>query len=123
VVRTGLVDHADSAGGAGRYGNGDLQWMTAGKGLLHSEMFPLLSDTNENPLELFQIWLNLPRAKKMANPDYKMFWSEDISKFDYSEGVYVEVLVGELFGKTSPTPPKDSWAHDRENHVGVFNIQ
>ncbi len=123
VVRTGLVDHADSAGGAGRYGNGDLQWMTAGKGLMHSEMFPLLSDTSENPLELFQIWLNLPRANKMANPDYKMFWSEDISKFDYAEGVYVEVLVGELFGKTSPTPPKDSWAYHKENHVGVFNIQ
>lgn len=123
VVRKGLVDHADSAGGAGRYGNGDLQWMTAGKGLMHSEMFPLLSDTDENPLELFQIWLNLPRAKKMASPDYKMFWSEDISKFDYSKDVYVEVLVGELFGKTSPTPPKDSWAYEKENHVGVFNIQ
>lgn len=123
VVRKGLVDHADSAGGAGRYGNGDLQWMTAGSGLMHSEMFPLLKEDAPNPLELFQIWLNLPRAKKRATPDYKMFWSEDIPNFNLEEGVYVEVLVGELFEKKSPEPPKDSWAYDPNNKVGVYNIK
>lgn len=123
VVRKGMVDHADSAGGAGRYGDGDLQWMTAGKGLMHSEMFPLLKKDQENPLELFQIWLNLPKKSKMSAPDYKMFWSEDIPNFNHNEGVYVEVLVGELFGKKSPTPPKDSWAFDPQNHVGVYNIK
>lgn len=122
VVRKGMVDHADSAGGAGRYGNGDLQWMTAGKGLLHSEMFPLLDKNKENPLELFQIWLNLPRKNKMADPGYKMFWSEDIPNFKLNEKVHVEVLVGELFGKKSPAPLKDSWAFDAENYVGVYNI-
>jgi len=123
VVRKGMVDHADSAGGAGRYGDGDLQWMTAGKGLMHSEMFPLLKKEQENPLELFQIWLNLPKKSKMSTPDYKMFWSEDIPNFNHNEGVYVEVLVGELFGKKSPTPPKNSWAFDSNNHVGVYNIK
>ncbi len=123
VVRKGMVDHADSAGGAGRYGDGDLQWMTAGKGLMHSEMFPLLKKDQENPLELFQIWLNLPKKSKMSAPDYKMFWSEDIPNFNHNEGVYVEVLVGELFGKKSPTPPKDSWAFNPQNHVGVYNIK
>jgi quercetin 2,3-dioxygenase len=51
VVRKGMVDHADSLGAAGRYGNGDVQWMTAGKGVQHSEMFPLLNDEKENTME------------------------------------------------------------------------
>jgi redox-sensitive bicupin YhaK (pirin superfamily) len=123
VVRTGLVDHADSFGGAGRYGNGDLQWMTAGKGLMHSEMFPLLKKEAENPLELFQIWLNLPRKSKMSPPDYKMFWSEDVPKFNLDGEVNIEVLVGELAGKKAPTPPPNSWAFDPNNCVGVYNIQ
>ncbi len=121
VVRKGMVDHADSAGGAGRYGDGDLQWMTAGRGLMHSEMFPLIHSDRENHLELFQIWLNLPKNRKMATPDYKMFWSEDVPNFKHND-VLIEVLTGSLFGKNAPRPPKDSWAHDPNNHVGVFNF-
>lgn len=121
VVRKGMVDHSDSAGGAGRYGDGDLQWMTAGKGLLHSEMFPLINEDKKNDLELFQIWLNLPAKHKMAEPDYKMFWKEDIPTFD-KDNAHIEVLAGELLGESAPTPPTPSWAHDKENHVGVFNI-
>ena len=123
VVRKGMVDHADSKGGSGRYGNGDLQWMTAGKGLMHSEMFPLLKENGDNPLELFQIWLNLPRKNKMVNPDYKMFWQEEIPAFFVQEGIFVEVLVGEIFGHHSPRPPEVSWASTKENHVGVFNFK
>lgn len=123
VVRKGMVDHADSAGGAGRYGNGDLQWMTAGKGLMHSEMFPLLKQEERNPLELFQIWLNLPAKSKMAEPDYKMFWNEEIPHFYHKEGVYIEVMAGELFGEKAPVPPKESWAFDGNNHVGVYVIR
>ncbi len=123
VVREGLVDHADSAGGKGRYGNGDVQWMTAGKGLLHSEMFPLLNQEAENPLELFQIWLNLPKKNKLVEPEYKMFWNEEISSFEAETGVNIEVLAGELLGRKSPTPPVNSWAADAGNFVGVYNIQ
>lgn len=64
VVRKGLVDHADSMGASGRYGNGDVQWMTAGKGVQHSEMFPLINKDKDNTMELFQIWLNLPPETK-----------------------------------------------------------
>jgi redox-sensitive bicupin YhaK (pirin superfamily) len=122
VVRKGMVDHADSAGGAGRYGDGDLQWMTAGKGLMHSEMFPLLKQEEKNSLELFQIWLNLPAKNKMVNPAYKMFWSEAVPNFNYENKAQIEVLVGSLFGKTAPTPPENSWAYEDENAVGVYNI-
>lgn len=123
VVRRGMVDHADSNGGAGRYGDGDLQWMTAGRGLMHSEMFPLLKKDKENPLELFQIWLNLSKSAKMTEPDYKMFWGENIPKFEHEDSAYVEVMTGELLGKKAPAPPKASWAHDPANHVGVYNIK
>src|SRR3954454_19128777 len=72
IVRRGLIDHSDSMGAAARYGRGDVQWLTAGKGIVHSEMFPLLDKGRGNPLELFQIWLNLPKASKMVNPYFSM---------------------------------------------------
>jgi len=71
---TGLVDHTDSCGNAGRYGFGDLQWMTAGKGVVHGEMFPLVNRNSPNTLRFFQIWLNLPAKSKMVNPDFVMVW-------------------------------------------------
>ena len=52
--------------------------MTAGKGCQHTEMFPLINQDKGNPLEFFQIWLNLPAKDKFANPEYKMLWAEDI---------------------------------------------
>ena len=66
IVRTGYIDHSDSAGATARFGMGDVQWLTAGKGVVHSEMFPLLNPDSPNDLELFQIWLNLPSTDKMA---------------------------------------------------------
>src|SRR5690606_17939901 len=75
IVRSGLIDHADSLGAAARFGRGDVQWLTAGSGIVHAEMFPLLATDSANPLELFQIWLNLPAASKMAAPYFSMFWA------------------------------------------------
>src|SRR5262249_42662890 len=73
-VRRATIDHADSIGAAARYGEGDVQWLTAGRGVVHSETFPLLDQGGPNPLELFQIWLNLPAADKMAEPHFTMLW-------------------------------------------------
>jgi redox-sensitive bicupin YhaK (pirin superfamily) len=74
----GLIDHFDSVGNAGRYGMGDVQWMTAGEGVVHSEMFPLLNDHAPNRLRFFQIWLNLPAKSKMVKPSFAMFWANDV---------------------------------------------
>src|SRR5262249_54156036 len=68
IVRRGLIDHSDSLGATARFGRGDVQWLTAGRGIVHAEMFPLLDRAQPNPLELFQIWLNLPRTDKMVPP-------------------------------------------------------
>lgn len=124
VVRKGMVDHADSLGAAGRYGNGDVQWMTAGKGVQHSEMFPLLSQTEENPLELFQVWLNLPKKDKLVEPHFKMLWRESIPnlKFD-REKVLVELISGTWNEHQAGTPPPDSWAFPKENEVLIVNIK
>src|SRR6201747_230666 len=95
IVRKGLTDHADSLGAAARFGGGDVQWLTAGKGIVHSEMFPLLETGQANPLELFQIWLNLPARSKMAEPHFTMLWAEDIPHrfFESGDGAVTEVAV------------------------------
>jgi redox-sensitive bicupin YhaK (pirin superfamily) len=127
IVPHGLVDHADSLGAAGRYGDGDVQWMTAGKGLQHSEMFPLLDKDNDNPLLLFQIWLNLPAASKMVEPNFTMFWKEEIPVVkhvdDEGKHIRIEVIAGEYGGITSPSPPPDSWAADTESHVAIWLVE
>lgn len=127
IVRKGMVDHSDSLGAAGRYGNGDVQWMTAGRGIQHAEMFPLINNKGDNPLELFQIWLNLPMAAKFVEPHFKMLWSEFIPKYTHTdvEGkrTHVEVIAGALDEHTPPKPPPDSWASNKDSELAIWNIQ
>jgi len=127
VVAQGLVDHADSHGQAGRYGGGDVQWMTAGAGLQHSEMFPLLNKDGNNPAELFQVWLNLPKAKKFVKPHFKMLWSEDIplARIPDKNGKLVEVnvIAGSVGNVTALDPAPDSWAAEPENEVAIWTIK
>lgn len=127
VVRKGLVDHADSMGASGRYGNGDVQWMTAGKGVQHSEMFPLIHKDKDNTMELFQIWLNLPKHNKMVEPHFKMLWAESIPNYTYkdknSKISNIEVIAGAIGGRTAVSPPPNSWAANPQNHVAVWNIK
>lgn len=124
VVRKGLVDHADSVGASGRYGGGDVQWMTAGAGIQHSEMFPLLNMDKENPLELFQIWLNLPAADKMVTTHFKMLWTEDIPEYVSDDGMTkVTVNAGQIGAVKGIAPPPNSWAAKEENHVAIWVIK
>jgi quercetin 2,3-dioxygenase len=127
IAKEGLVDHADSLGAAGRFGHGDVQWMTAGRGVQHSEMFPLLNKDKENPFELFQIWLNLPKAGKMVDPHYAMLWSEDVPKVEVKdeEGRLTEVdlIAGQLQGINAPDPAPNSWAATEEHNVAIWTIK
>jgi redox-sensitive bicupin YhaK (pirin superfamily) len=128
IARRGYIDHSDSLGAAARFGQGDVQWMTAGRGVVHSEMFPLVHRDGPNPAELFQIWLNLPRAKKMAEPHFTMLWHERIPVIevvDPSTGARAEIAVvaGAVGGHVPPPPPPDSWAADPANDVAIWSIR
>ncbi|NAY91175.1 pirin family protein [Muricauda sp. JGD-17] len=121
IVNKGFCDHSDSLGAAGRFGDGDVQWMTAGRGVQHSEMFPLLKDDADNPLELFQIWLNLPKADKFVEPHFKMLWHEDIP-MAIEENAQVKVIAGDYRGTQANDPAPNSWAAVPENEVAIWNI-
>jgi redox-sensitive bicupin YhaK (pirin superfamily) len=120
--RHGYIDHSDSMGATARFGPGDVQWMTAGGGVVHSEMFPLINTDAPNPAELFQIWLNLPAVDKMVDAYFTMFWNEDIPKIDLPNGGQVTVLAGSLGDAVPPSPPPNSWASRVEAHIGVWHI-
>ncbi len=128
VVRKGLIDHSDSLGAKARFGQGDAQWVTAGQGIVHSEMFPLLDSERENPLELFQIWLNLPAKNKMVPPHFTMLWSADMPRLVTHDeaGRQTDVLTvaGQLEGADAPLPPPpDSWAAQPEADVAIWTIR
>ena len=127
IVRKGLIDHSDSLGATARFGQGDVQWLTAGQGVVHAEMFPLLDADQDNPLELFQIWLNLPARSKMAPPHFTMFWSDQIprrvSADDSGRQTEVAVIAGALQGAGKPlAPPPDSWAAQPQSDVAIWTI-
>ncbi|PHN06077.1 pirin family protein [Flavilitoribacter nigricans] len=127
IVTKGLVDHADSLGAAGRFGNGDVQWMTAGKGVQHSEMFPLLNRDGGNQLELFQIWLNLPRASKKVEPHFAMLWSDQVPHYQAEDAqgnaISVKIISGRLGDLEAPVVSPNSWAADPENQVNIWTIE
>ena len=124
IVRKGLIDHSDSLGAAARFGGGDVQWVTAGKGIVHSEMFPLLERERPNPLELFQIWINLPAKNKLVDPHFTMFWADQIPRHVVEDGGRCEVVVvaGDYFGAKPPAPPPHSWAADPANDLAVLSV-
>ena len=133
VVRRGLIDHSDSLGAAARFGRGDVQWLTAGRGIVHAEMFPLLDTTAGNPVELFQIWLNLPAARKMAAPYFTMTWAEDVPRTvavdARSRRTELTLVTGRLAAgedrgtATPPPPPPSSWAADPDADVAIATLR
>lgn len=126
IVQRGFVDHADSAGALARYGMGDVQWLTAGSGVVHSEMFPLLDPDRANPLELFQIWLNLAPADKRAPADFAMFWRERIPtrtiESEAGAKAAVTVVAGRFADVEALPPPAASWAAREANDVAIWML-
>ncbi len=127
IVRKGLIDHSDSLGATARFGGGDTQWLTAGKGIVHSEMFPLLNQDKSNPAELFQIWLNLPAKNKMVAPHFTMLWAEKIPHrtFTDSSGKSTEVvcIAGSIADANALPPPPDSWAAQPGADVAIWTLK
>ena len=125
IALEGMVDHFDSMGASGRYGGGDIQWMTAGKGMQHCEMFPLVHEDKANPLHLFQIWMNLPAKDKFVEPEYKMIWHENLWKIseDISGEVELRVIAGKYKSGTVLAPVSNSWASKAENNVNIWLIE
>jgi redox-sensitive bicupin YhaK (pirin superfamily) len=127
LVRRGFIDHSDSLGAAARFGGGDVQWLTAGGGVVHSEMFPLLDASGPNPLELFQIWLNLPGADKLVAPHFSMLWAEGIPRLTFrdSQGRATEVtaVAGRIEGAKTLAPPPKSWAARPDSDLAIWTIK
>ncbi|MGB5273217.1 MAG: pirin family protein [Flavobacteriaceae bacterium] len=121
IVNKGYCDHSDSLGAAGRFGDGDVQWMTAGKGVQHCEMFPLLNTESGNTLELFQIWLNLPKKNKLVAPHFAMLWHEDIPVVQ-TKTARVKIIAGSYQNQNAPDPAPNSWAAEPGNEVAIWNI-
>jgi len=126
IVNKGFADHTDSMGAAGRFGNGDVQWMTAGAGVQHSEMFPLLDEESPNDLDLFQIWLNLPARDKMVRPHFKMLWREDIPVFTETDSAgndsKIQLIAGTWNTNKAPDPAPNSWAANSDHDVAIYRI-
>lgn len=130
IVRKGLIDHSDSLGATARFGGGDTQWLTAGGGIVHSEMFPLLDNAKPNPLELFQIWLNLPAKNKMVKPHFTMLWNEKIARHVETDAngktTEIAVIAGSLMDKVnakSLPPPPDSWASNPDSDLAILTLK
>lgn len=98
-VLAGEVEHSDSLGNSGRLGAGDVQWMTAGSGILHKEM---PSGNAAGQMHGFQIWANLPRDLKMTAPRYQDMKSAEIPRIEEDDGTVVKVITGNFWGKSGP---------------------
>ncbi len=98
-VLAGTVNHGDSLGNQGALGAGDIQWMTAGSGILHQEM-PQGDDAGR--MHGFQLWANLPAAEKMTNPRYQDVAGADIPEVTDDDGTTVRIICGDFWGQRGP---------------------
>jgi redox-sensitive bicupin YhaK (pirin superfamily) len=98
-VLAGTVDHGDSLGNRGTLGSGDVQWMTAGSGILHQEM---PQGDPRGQMHGFQLWANLPASLKMTAPRYQDIASADVPEIIDDDGTCVRIICGDVWGKRGP---------------------
>jgi redox-sensitive bicupin YhaK (pirin superfamily) len=98
-VLAGEVDHGDSLGNKGVLGAGDVQWMTAGSGIMHQEM---PRGDAQGRMHGFQLWANLPRSLKMTAPRYQDIKAKDVPEVIDDDGTKVRVVTGDFWGKKGP---------------------
>jgi len=127
IPEVGFIDHFDSLGNQGRYGFGDVQWVSAGGMYLHDEMYPLAYDDRPNPNDITQIMINLPLKDKGTDPAVKMMWSENIPIVEGKDGAgkeySVKVIAGNFGGKDAIPPNEISWATAKEHNVRILLIR
>ena len=127
IVEKGLIDHSDSLGYSARYGDGDVQWLTAGDGIQHSEMFPLLNQNSNNEINFFQIWINLKSDNKRVQPNFSMFWENEIPKITTFDNknlkTEIEIIAGKYDNNAAPKPPPNSWASSKNSNVNIWKIK
>lgn len=102
IAYQGEVEHEDSAGNRGRIGPGDVQWMTAGAGVLHKEMHGREFARRGGQFEMIQLWVNLPATHKMTPPRYQTLLARDIPEVSLAAGGRLRVIAGEFEGTKGP---------------------
>ncbi len=102
IAYKGKVEHHDSRGGGGIIGEGDVQWMTAGSGLLHKEFHEQESNRQGGPFQMVQLWVNLPAKDKMTEPKYQAIANAEMARVKLPLGGEVEIIAGEFEGVKGP---------------------
>ncbi|HEX6280058.1 MAG TPA: pirin family protein [Pyrinomonadaceae bacterium] len=102
IAYRGKVAHHDSMGGGGVIGEGDVQWMTAGSGILHKEYHEENFNREGGEFQMVQLWVNLPKKDKMTEPKYQAITNAEMGRYELSDGGFVEVIAGEYEGVKGP---------------------
>ncbi len=126
IVYRGEVEHLDSTGAGGRIGPGDVQWMTAGSGILHQEFHSEAFTRSGGMLEMVQLWVNLPAADKMTEPGYQTLLDADIPAVELPDGAgRLRIIAGEFEGRHGPArthTPMNVWDM-RLNRGGTTRLE
>ncbi len=122
VCSEGYVDHFDSLGNQGRFGYGDVQWLTASSRYGHCEMYPLAFADRDNHHRVTQIMMHIPNEKKNRGVELNNVWAEDVPTVK-GDGYLAHVYAGTYGGAAGVVPNGDSWAADPSHHVRIVSFE